>query len=176
MQTAEVGYLTWLQAHEETEEHKRNLQKAEVELLAAQKTLKEAIEAARKLQELKDDKTLAAAICMQGMLENRRSALENGKASDARDTVEVSEEAEIPLAKLRSAAVDFILTEAVIHARHEQLEPLVDVVYYGARLDSVPLPVRRWKKRSCAISLIWKTTCKGSRNPIAERTRCSRRG
>ncbi len=142
VQTAEVGYLTWLQAHDETEGHKRNLQTAEAELLAAQRTLKEAIEAARKMPELKDDKTLNAAVYMQKMLENRRSQLENGKASDARVTVEVTEEAEIPLAKLRSAAVDFILTEAVIHARHAQLKPLVEVVYYGARLDSVPLPVR----------------------------------
>lgn len=142
VQTAEVGYLTWLQAYDETEVHKRNLQTAEAELQVAQKTLKEAIEAARKLPELKDDKTLNAAVYMQKMLENRRSQLENGKASDARVAVEVTEEAEIPLAKLRSAAVDFILTEAVIHARHAQLRPLVDVVYYGARLDSVPLPVR----------------------------------
>jgi hypothetical protein len=140
--TAEVSYLAWLEAYEATEGHKRNLLKAEQELQATQKTLKEAIEAARKITELKGDATLVAAGYMLDLLDSRRSQVEGGKAGDARIAAEVSEEAEIPLAKLRAAAVDFLLTEALIHAKHAVLKPIVDEIYTGANLASVALPVR----------------------------------
>lgn len=141
VRTAEASYLVWLEAYEATENHKRNLQKSEQELQTARDTLKKAIEAAGKVLEPKDDKTLSAAGHMLELLDQRRSQLE-AEVRAVRVAAEVTEEVEIPLAKLRAACVDFIVGEAIIHARQAALKPLVEAVCRGAQLSSVPLPVR----------------------------------
>lgn len=138
---AEPAYLVWLEAYESADNQKRLLLAAQVELAEAQNKLKEVIETAKKTPELKGDKTLDAASYMLKLLERRRAHVE-GKAGDERKAVAMTDEAEIALTKLRAAAIDFLLTEAVVSARHEVLEPLVDEVYVLPGLGNVPLPVR----------------------------------
>lgn len=139
--TAESAYLAWLEAYEATEGHKRRLKHAEEEVSKAEAALKEAVKAVAGLDELKGDKTLASAQYMLRLLGGRRSQIE-GEVRNERKHVELTEEGEIPLAKLRSAAIDYIITEVIVRDRHAALEPLVTDVYLGARLNRVPLPVR----------------------------------
>ncbi len=138
---AEAGYLAWLEAHEATEGHKRRLKQAEQELAEAKVALREAVEAVNGVEELKGDKTLQSAQYMLRLINNRSSQVE-GEVAEERKLAEPTEEAEVPLAKLRGAAVDFIINEIAVRDRHAVLEPLVTTVYLGARLNSVPLPVR----------------------------------
>ncbi len=141
VQKAEVGYLDWLEAYEAAEGHKRNLQQAEQELQAAKKVLKESIEAAGQIPENKGDGTMAAAQHMLSLLERRQSQVE-GEVKAERKATELTAEDEMELTKLRNAAVDYLITEVVIQNRHATLSPLVSEVVSGARLNSVPLPVR----------------------------------
>jgi hypothetical protein len=138
---AEEGHLSWLEAYEANEANKRRLQKAEQLLADAQAALTAAITAYVAAGEQKGDKTLEAARYMLRLLSNRSSQLERD-VSDERKHVELSDGGEVALTKLRSAAVDYILTEIIVRNRHAVLEPMVTDVYLGARLNSVPLPVR----------------------------------
>lgn len=139
--TAEKAYLAWLEAYEACEGHKRTLQQAEQELQAAQDALKAAVAAAEGLPELKEDKTLAAAAYMLALLKGRHSQVD-GEVKEQRVTAEFAAADEIPMAKLRNAAIAIIATEVQIAAKHEALLPLVSDVYAGAQLENVPLPVR----------------------------------
>lgn len=139
--TAEAAYLVWLEAYESTEDQKRLLLAAQEELLAAKIMLNEAIAFSNKMPELEGDKTLESAVYMLTLLERRRVHVE-GKAASERKPEALTEDSEIALTKLRAAAIDFLLTEAVVCAKHAVLDPLADEVYSLPNLGNVPLPVR----------------------------------
>ena len=141
VQTAQSSYLVWLDAHRAAEGHKRNLRAAEAELGKAREAFKTAYQTALKDQALKDSNVLKAASHMHQLLEHQYSQLEKD-VKEEEQTAELQPQDEEALAKLQAAAVDFILTEANIRARHEVLKPLVGEVYAGTRLNAVALPVR----------------------------------
>jgi hypothetical protein len=141
VQTAQSAYLTWFDASRAAEGHKRNLRAAEQELTAAREAFKTAYHAALKDEAQKGSNVLNAASHMNQLLENHYSQLEKN-VREEQPTAELGPQDEEALAKLQSAAVDFILTEALIDARHAVLKPLSVQIYTGARLGDVALPVR----------------------------------
>lgn len=141
VEIAEGAYLPWHDANEAANAAKRDLRNAEREFEKAHHELNAACEAASKDEALTDDKTLAAARHMLVLTGRHRSRVE-GKWRDALERADITPEDEEALAKLRSAAVDFILTEALVKSRDAVLRPIVEELYYGPRLANVPLPVR----------------------------------
>lgn len=139
--TAEAGYLAYLEAHEANEANRRRLKQTEQEIATAKEALAAAIIEAGNNAALKGDKTLEAARFMLRLL-NNRSATVDAEVKDERKNVELTQAGEVALTKLRAAAVDLIITEIVVRNRHAVLEPMITDVYLGARLNSVPLPVR----------------------------------
>jgi len=141
VQAAEVAYLVWFDACEAANAAKRALKAAELEFDKAHRELYAACDAATKDETLKDDKTLAASKHMLLLTSRHRSRVD-GEVRDAIERADIMPEDEEELARLRAAAVDFLLTESVVKARHKALEPLVLEAYNGTGLGRVPLPVR----------------------------------
>lgn len=141
VQKAETAYLAWREANELLDAALFALATGEQELRTAWTALKEATEAGGANKASADDKTFAAATYMLTLL-GRYS----WRTKSAKRTVTapepLDERDEIPLAKFRAAVVDFLLNEAVVRHLHETLEPLVQEIALGARLENIKLPVR----------------------------------
>jgi hypothetical protein len=142
LQTAESACLTWDEATQNANICRRNLARAEQELKQARAALNEAIKAVEGDASRQESNDLAAAKYMLMLVDRYRSQL-SGEAKDPRQPQgELTADDEVALTRLRGAAVDFIATEILIHAKHEEVEPIASAVSLGSGIDRVPLPVR----------------------------------